>query len=535
MSDIPTKIPNYYEELFRLKKNAELSIHKNNLLRFFSFIGLDDNKCTQMLILILELLDNSYDDITFYTNENKLIWRSRVKNSLLRSISYLIDYKTINSFNDGSIEVECILPLFVHIDKHNKELHIVLECLEQNYEEDMFLELEQKRIMELHSRQAQMGEMISMIAHQWRQPLSAISATSVNLRMGIELGEYDFEKKDDCKLFEADLVESLDDIDNYINTLTTTIDDFRTFYKPNKTIRHVSVNVPLEKALHIVRNAYESKGVKFIENYEATKSLSIYENEMMQVMLNIFKNAQDNFEEKNIKNSSIYISTYDTYTGSKIEISDNGGGIPDDILGKIFDPYFSTKNEKNGTGLGLYMSKTIVEEHHNGIIEAYNKNNGATFSIELNEEGSIRSISPFVLIYTSISTHLFSQEQINELLKESRRNNSKKGITGLLIYNKGSFLQILEGEESSVLDLFEKIKRDKRHKQISVMTSFVNDHRVFEKFPMGYAEVDQNDFKDIYAMKGFFSSDNWMFEADNVQIRYLLFAFENEKLRKKIK
>ena len=126
--------------------------------------------------------------------------------------------------------------------------------------------------------------------------------------------------------------------------------------------------------------------IELIEDYNSDKIIEIFDSELMQVFLNILKNAQDNFKEKtNVKNYKIKIKTTDTKKGILIEITDNGGGIPDYILVKIFDPYFSTKDEKEGTGLGLYMSKTIVEEHHRGKFYAKNINDGVCFFIELND------------------------------------------------------------------------------------------------------------------------------------------------------
>ena len=111
--------------------------------------------------------------------------------------------------------------------------------------------------------------------------------------------------------------------------------------------------------------------------------MNLYDSELMQVFLNIIKNSQDNFTEKNMPNGQITIQTLDVQNGVLVEICDNSGGIPEDIISKIFDPYFSTKDEKNGTGLGLYMSKTIIQEHHNGILKVENRDNGACFTITL--------------------------------------------------------------------------------------------------------------------------------------------------------
>ena len=109
----------------------------------------------------------------------------------------------------------------------------------------------------------------------------------------------------------------------------------------------------------------------------------MHENEFMQVLINIVKNANDNFILKSTQNASITISTWDTQVSSIMSICDNGGGIDPLILAKIFDPYFSTKSEKNGTGLGLYMSKIIIQEHHQGKLSAQNTSDGVCFTIEL--------------------------------------------------------------------------------------------------------------------------------------------------------
>lgn len=119
------------------------------------------------------------------------------------------------------------------------------------------------------------------------------------------------------------------------------------------------------------------------QNFNSSKEISAYDSELMQVFLNILKNAQDNFKEKGTKTPKISITTSDEDGHIKIEVCDNGGGIPAEIAEKIFDPYFSTKDEKNGSGLGLYMSKTIIEEHHQGKLYLENHNDGVCFIMEL--------------------------------------------------------------------------------------------------------------------------------------------------------
>jgi len=233
------------------------------------------------------------------------------------------------------------------------------------------------------SRLAQMGEMISMIAHQWRQPLGAISTTAVNLRIKLELEAFDLETTQGREESVAYLLRRLDNIEGFVQNLTATIDSFRNFYKPNKDSALTTFKEISTKSLNIIKESLEAENIEIICNYNSTQKIEMYDNEIMQVLLNIFKNAQDNFLEQHIKNPRIEITT----EKNSITIYDNGGGIPQVILEKIFDPYFSTKIQKNGTGLGLYMSKIIVEDHHRGILNAQNYKNGVKFTINLNGRG----------------------------------------------------------------------------------------------------------------------------------------------------
>ncbi len=254
---------------------------------------------------------------------------------------------------------------------------------ENKYKKEKLL---QEKYLLKQSRLAQMGEMISMIAHQWRQPLSAISTTSMDLQMKLMLNSYDMENKEEREEFLSYLNSSLKRLDSFVNNLSTTIDDFRSFYKPNKEKVETTLESVVSKALSIIKDSLDSQSVKLTFDYQSKNRLKLYENEIMQTILNILKNSQDCFLERNIDNPQIDIKTKE----NSIVICDNAGGIPADIIDKIFDPYFSTKYEKNGTGLGLYMSKIIVEEHHNGAFSVANINNaqgidtGVCFTIELN-------------------------------------------------------------------------------------------------------------------------------------------------------
>ena len=254
--------------------------------------------------------------------------------------------------------------------------------LELRVEEEVIKNLEKDKHLFQQSRLAQMGEMISMIAHQWRQPLSAIASTASDMKVQIALEKYDLsseKKANECALHFSD---RLSNIELYVQSLTQTINDFRNFYKPNKESITTFIYEPLAKAINIVKPSFTSDGIEFIKDYKSNKKVVMHENEIMQVILNILKNSQDNFIENNMKNRKITVRTYDENDSAILDFLDNGGGIDESIIDKIFDPYYSTKNEKNGTGLGLYMSKIIIEEHHNGKLEVENIEDGVRFRIK---------------------------------------------------------------------------------------------------------------------------------------------------------
>lgn len=263
----------------------------------------------------------------------------------------------------------------IEVEKKLKEFNDNLELTVQN---EIKKNQEQEKLLFFQSKMAQLGEMISMIAHQWRQPLCAISSTVINVQMKIAI------EKNDEKLMQF-IEQELDDIEGFTQTLTKTIDDFRDFYKNDYKFEKLNINQAISKAYGIVKTPLSYEGIKVNFDKNSQKHIDIIENEIIQVFLNLFENSKQNFIEKGIKNPIINITTSDTNDGVKIKFLDNGLGVDDSILDKIFDPYFSTKQEKNGTGLGLYMSLKIIKEHHQGDIKVSNTNDGLCFEIDLKE------------------------------------------------------------------------------------------------------------------------------------------------------
>ncbi len=275
------------------------------------------------------------------------------------------------------------------VTKSNEVLHVDLSLsLLKNedatpigmigYAKDITEKQRAEETMAQQARMAQMGEMISMIAHQWRQPLNAVSLTASNLRLKFDFEEFDSTTQEGFIECSQEFSRELDNIQEYVRNLSSTIDDFRNFYKSDKESVCVKLEDVVSKSLKIVGISLAEDSIELIQEYGSDEEIELYENEMMQVILTIFKNSQDNFLEKKTANPTIRVIT----TKKMISFCDNGGGIPEDILSKIFDPYFSTKLEKNGTGLGLYMSKTIIEEHHKATLSVKNIEGGACFTIK---------------------------------------------------------------------------------------------------------------------------------------------------------
>lgn len=252
-----------------------------------------------------------------------------------------------------------------------KELEELNRSLEQRVEEEVEKNREKDKLMLRHSRQAAMGEMIGMIAHQWRQPLAGMSMSINNMLLDIEMKMVDDET----------FTKQLEGISNQIKFLSSTIDDFRNFFKPEKEPESITAEKIITDTMDIIGKSLENENIDVKIDILQNVPFMTYRNELIQVLLNLMKNAQDVYKDQG-KSGTIHITASETEEHLVIGIQDEAGGIPEEILPRIFEPYFSTKNEKTGTGLGLYMCKTVVEEHIRGQICAQNRGGGAYFEIK---------------------------------------------------------------------------------------------------------------------------------------------------------
>jgi PAS domain S-box-containing protein len=266
-----------------------------------------------------------------------------------------------------------LLNLNDQLKEKSEALEELNKSLEKRIKKEVEISREKDRMLALHSRQAAMGEMIGNIAHQWRQPLNTINLIIFDLLEAHKHGE----------LNDEYLLNSYNKINRVVQNMSVTIDDFRNFFKPNKEKKVFNINTIIDQALSFVEAGLKANQISInVQKNENTLILG-YPNELLQTIINIINNARDALSESISENKSISIKCHSTRHQVVIKICNNGGIISDENLEKIFDPYFTTKPEGQGTGLGLFISKTIIEKNMKGIISVQNSDNGVCFLIEL--------------------------------------------------------------------------------------------------------------------------------------------------------
>lgn len=251
-----------------------------------------------------------------------------------------------------------------------------LEALNQTLEDRVnkaLTELRVKdRVMLAQGRQAAIGEMINNIAHQWRQPLNNLGLIVQNIKADFDCGTQTAE----------DLAQDVNKMMDTIMFMSHTINDFSRFFSPDKTMTVFRVSQGLDKVVAMIEASLSKKDIQLvIEHNDTDVAVKGYFNEYNQVLLNILNNAKDALVERNIEHPVIKVSTTHENGRAVVRVRDNAGGIPDDIIERIFEPYFTTKELDKGSGIGLYMSKTIIKEHFGGTITAANVADGAEFTI----------------------------------------------------------------------------------------------------------------------------------------------------------
>lgn len=232
---------------------------------------------------------------------------------------------------------------------------------------------EKEQLLLQQSRQAAMGEMIGNIAHQWRQPLNALGL--LTQRIGVFYDTPNFDKK----FLDNSIAKSM----KIITHMSKTIDDFRNYFKPEKEKAEFSVIEAIHTTLSLLEGSFQNPLICIEIEEHDNSAIYGYQNEFAQVVLNILNNARDAIIERQIADPVIRIKVCSTHESTIVTLADNCGGIPEEIISKIFDPYFTTKGPQHGTGLGLFMSKTIIEKNMGGRLSVRNTPDGAEFRIEV--------------------------------------------------------------------------------------------------------------------------------------------------------
>ncbi len=341
-----------------------------------------------MLFLIISIASGSISTLS-------AVFRTYVAFNLPMIIMLVVAF----IFDDGEFHyyIALVLPIFTYVlmsaswemhkslkrtmelkdlySEAKEELKVINSSLEARVKEAVEVNRQKDQQMLAQSRLAQMGEMLSMIAHQWKQPLSSITATTGAMSLHMQL--------DTCD--EKLLEEKIEHINTYTQYLSSTINDFRDFFKPDKDKKDTNLNNIVHASLQIIGSSLKADGVKVLNDLSSVNTIHSYPNELQQVLLNLLKNAKDAYIQKGIHNADIEIKTYDDGDKVILEVCDSAGGINQEDMPHIFNPYYTTKEDHDGTGLGLYMSKLIIEEHCNGVLSAENRERGACFSFTLSK------------------------------------------------------------------------------------------------------------------------------------------------------
>ncbi len=350
------------DEIYRkmpLGKSFALYIEYKNSVKVVTFLPIKNAQKDKVVAYIVAYTDNHniYNICKNYRYSNIFVFLGML-------VLFYFVYKDLNYKQFLKSE----------IDKKTKVLNELNSNLELKIKDEVDKNRQQQLLMMRQNRLAQMGEMISMIAHQWRQPLNNLTFLNQLIAFTYRRGNLNDENMED---FNQNAKKQIED-------MSQTIKDFSNFFKPQKEMRNFCINKVINSIIEILNPLFSkyNLSIEFI-NIKDTFETNGFENELRQALINIINNSKDALIENGVEDKKIKIQLKEIEGKVIISISDNGGGIDEEIMNKIFDPYFTTKGEKNGTGLGLYMAKLIIEDHMDGKIVVINRKNGVVFDISL--------------------------------------------------------------------------------------------------------------------------------------------------------
>jgi len=316
------------------------------------------------------------DDIQNSIAQNKKMLEERI-NKYIRIVVLISSFVMLFVGFLSFIMSKKITEVFRRYKQSVKRKELLLEDMNKNLEEKVniaIVEAKKKDKAMLHqSRLARMGTMLSMIAHQWRQPLSELAGILMELETASKF------KKADEKMIK----DSVEESNKLIQFMSYTIDDFRNFFKPDKKKVHFYVEDSVMEAISLISASIKNYNITLNRNIKCNCEIYGYKREFAQVLLNLMSNAKDILIQREIENPRIdlvvdYIDGY-----SIVTVKDNALGVEEEYLDLIFEPYFTTKSGSQGTGLGLYMSKMIIEKNMGGELSVENLEDGALFKVKI--------------------------------------------------------------------------------------------------------------------------------------------------------
>ncbi len=297
---------------------------------------------------------------------------ARVKNHLrLRELTERLEQKVRERTDELTTTNQRLQQEVAERSRAQEDLRKLNETLEQRVRDELALNRDKDHLLIQQSRLAAMGEMVHNIAHQWRQPLNSIA-----IILGLIQDEYEFHE-----LTKDSLDNSIAEAQGILKQMSTTIDDFRSFFRPDREPELFDVSKSVSRALSILEATMKNSNIQIDPILEEGLMVFGYSSQFAQVVLNILTNAREAIQSRKIEPGKIEMRLSRSEQMAVITIKDNGGGIPEEVIDRIFEPYFTTR--ERGSGIGLYMSRMIIERNLGGQIRANNDPAGAVITLSL--------------------------------------------------------------------------------------------------------------------------------------------------------
>jgi len=358
------------ENILLLTDGRELKKANQAMLDFLGFENIDDFRNSHECICEFFIEEDGY----LQKKMNGILW-----------IDALLNDKE-NTPNVAKIEGEDgkihLFRVNINEKRADENLYSItltditeIEAYKSELQEKIKKIKEKQQILIQNSKMASMGEMIANIAHQWRQPLNSLSALHTVLMMDYE---------DNGRLTQEEIAQFKEESSQYIHKMSSTIDDFRNFFSPTKEKEQFVVSDAIKESIKFVKDSYLDSNVELIDRtQDGDTQMCSYKNELMQVIMILLNNSRDAVVCNKIEKPQVIVDLVHRDEKIEIRIKDNGGGIDDDIMDRIFEPYFTTKFKSDGTGVGLYMSKMIIEDSIGGELVLENDDDGVLATLIL--------------------------------------------------------------------------------------------------------------------------------------------------------